>query len=92
MKIHYFIVYNVFYKEKSIDQEYRQQEFENYHTTDDHLMHIVGIVNFKHIIPANPQAHLIIGYGELVIGVGLQGSVAVFVIDNPLVVYPIQIL
>lgn len=31
-------------KEKDITQLYRQQEFENYNTTDDHLMHITGIV------------------------------------------------
>ena len=31
-------------KEKKITQEYRQQEFENFTTTDDHLMHITGIV------------------------------------------------
>ncbi|WNM18555.1 C1 family peptidase [Flavobacterium capsici] len=30
--------------EKQITQEYRQQEFENFNTTDDHLMHIVGKV------------------------------------------------
>lgn len=30
-------------KEKNIDQAYRQQEFENYNTTDDHLMHITGM-------------------------------------------------
>lgn len=30
-------------KEKKIDQAYRQQEFENYNTTDDHLMHITGM-------------------------------------------------
>jgi bleomycin hydrolase len=30
--------------EKEITPEYRQQEFENYNTTDDHLMHIVGMV------------------------------------------------
>ncbi len=30
--------------EKKITSELRQQEFENYNTTDDHLMHIVGIV------------------------------------------------
>lgn len=30
--------------EKSITPEYRQQEFENLSTTDDHLMHIVGMV------------------------------------------------
>lgn len=31
-------------KEKVVTPEYRQQEFENYHTTDDHLMHITGIL------------------------------------------------
>ena len=31
-------------KEKNITANYRQQEFENYNTTDDHLMHIVGLV------------------------------------------------
>ncbi|WP_053992378.1 C1 family peptidase [Mangrovimonas sp. TPBH4] len=31
-------------KEKDITTEYRQQEFENFNTTDDHLMHIVGMV------------------------------------------------
>lgn len=31
------------YPERDIDQAYRQQEFENYHTTDDHLMHITGL-------------------------------------------------
>lgn len=30
-------------KEKEITQAYRQQEFENYNTTDDHLMHITGL-------------------------------------------------
>ncbi|MEM6717786.1 MAG: C1 family peptidase [Bacteroidota bacterium] len=30
-------------KEKAITAAYRQQEFENYRTTDDHLMHITGI-------------------------------------------------
>ncbi len=29
-------------KEKTITQQYRQDEFENYNTTDDHLMHITG--------------------------------------------------
>ncbi len=29
--------------EKNITQEFRQQEFENFNTTDDHLMHIVGL-------------------------------------------------
>lgn len=32
------------YPEKKITQEYRQDEFENYDTTDDHLMHITGIL------------------------------------------------
>jgi len=32
------------YPEMKITQEYRQQEFENYNTTDDHLMHITGMV------------------------------------------------
>lgn len=31
-------------EEKTISQEYRQAEFENFDTTDDHLMHIVGKV------------------------------------------------
>ncbi len=30
--------------EKKITPEYRQREFENYNTTDDHLMHITGLV------------------------------------------------
>lgn len=30
------------YPEKKISQEYRQDEFENFATTDDHLMHITG--------------------------------------------------
>ncbi|WP_418513749.1 C1 family peptidase [Corallibacter sp.] len=30
--------------EKTITPQYRQQEFENYQTTDDHLMHITGIL------------------------------------------------
>jgi bleomycin hydrolase len=30
--------------EKNITQEFRQQEFENYNTTDDHLMHITGML------------------------------------------------
>jgi len=30
-------------KEKEITQAYRQQEFENFTTTDDHLMHITGM-------------------------------------------------
>jgi len=32
------------YPEKEITQKYRQQEFENFNTTDDHLMHITGTV------------------------------------------------
>ncbi|TBN03974.1 aminopeptidase [Hyunsoonleella flava] len=32
------------YPEKQITQQYRQDEFENYTTTDDHLMHITGIL------------------------------------------------
>lgn len=30
--------------EMNVTQEYRQVEFENYNTTDDHLMHIVGVL------------------------------------------------
>lgn len=30
------------YSEKKVSQEYRQDEFENFSTTDDHLMHITG--------------------------------------------------
>ena len=32
------------YPEMEVSQEYRQQEFENFKTTDDHLMHITGTV------------------------------------------------
>ena len=32
------------YPEKKITQEFRQEEFENYATTDDHLMHITGLL------------------------------------------------
>lgn len=32
------------YPERNITQDYRQQEFENYTTTDDHLMHITGML------------------------------------------------
>jgi len=32
------------YPEMNITQEYRQDEFENYNTTDDHLMHITGML------------------------------------------------
>lgn len=31
-------------EERKVTPEFRQQEFENFNTTDDHLMHIVGIV------------------------------------------------
>ncbi|GAA3640576.1 C1 family peptidase [Flavivirga jejuensis] len=31
-------------EEKQVTQELRQQEFENYNTTDDHLMHITGVL------------------------------------------------
>ena len=34
--------------EMDIDQEYRQREFENYNTTDDHLMHITGKAKDQH--------------------------------------------
>ncbi|SNR58713.1 bleomycin hydrolase [Lutibacter agarilyticus] len=30
--------------EKDVTPEFRQEEFENFNTTDDHLMHIVGLV------------------------------------------------
>jgi len=33
------------YPEKKITQEFRQEEFENYDTTDDHLMHITGLLH-----------------------------------------------
>ncbi len=32
------------FPQKNITQAYRQQEFENYATTDDHLMHITGVL------------------------------------------------
>lgn len=32
------------YPEKKVTQEFRQEEFENYNTTDDHLMHITGLL------------------------------------------------
>jgi len=32
------------YQERDVTQEYRQNEFENYTTTDDHLMHITGLL------------------------------------------------
>jgi bleomycin hydrolase len=35
---------NIIHPEKKITQEYRQDEFENYNTTDDHLMHITGML------------------------------------------------
>ncbi len=36
--------FKVLLPEKSIDAEIRQKAFENYDTTDDHLMHITGIL------------------------------------------------
>jgi bleomycin hydrolase len=38
------IIMNQIKLEKSITQEYRQAEFENFDTVDDHLMHIIGKV------------------------------------------------
>lgn len=35
-------------KEKNVSQEYRQQLFDRQITTDDHLMHIVGVLNEGH--------------------------------------------
>jgi len=35
-------VFSEYQIEKKVTQESRQREFENYNTTDDHLMHIVG--------------------------------------------------
>ena len=35
-------------EEADVDQEMRQEAFENYQTTDDHLMHIVGIAYDQH--------------------------------------------
>ncbi len=32
------------YPEMNVSQQYRQDEFENFTTTDDHLMHITGII------------------------------------------------
>lgn len=37
-------IFKIVTKEKEITQEFRQNEFENFNTTDDHLMHITGIV------------------------------------------------
>lgn len=37
-------VLTAIYPELNITQEYRQNEFENYTTTDDHLMHITGLI------------------------------------------------
>jgi bleomycin hydrolase len=34
--------------EKEIDQEMRQEQFDNYTSTDDHLMHLVGMVKDQH--------------------------------------------
>lgn len=35
---------NLIFPETIITQEYRQEQFENYNTTDDHLMHITGVL------------------------------------------------
>ncbi len=35
-------------KEKKISQQYRQDQFENFNTTDDHLMHITGKAKDQH--------------------------------------------
>jgi bleomycin hydrolase len=32
------------YPERTVDQQFRQEEFESYATTDDHLMHITGLL------------------------------------------------
>ncbi len=49
--------YNSIKKEISITQEYRQKTYDNLTTTDDHLMHIVGIAydqqNNKYYITKN---------------------------------------
>lgn len=36
---------NQIFPEKKITQEYRQEEFESYNTTDDHLMHVTGMLH-----------------------------------------------
>ena len=35
-------------KEKTVTAQFRQDEFENYNTTDDHLMHITGMTKDQH--------------------------------------------
>ncbi|WP_103070264.1 C1 family peptidase [Aquimarina sediminis] len=35
-------IFNQYSEEEKVTQESRQKEFENYNTTDDHLMHLVG--------------------------------------------------
>ncbi len=35
-------------KEKTVTAQFRQEEFENYNTTDDHLMHITGMAKDQH--------------------------------------------
>lgn len=40
--------FKVWEPEKSVTQEYRQQLFDRQVTTDDHLMHIVGMLNETH--------------------------------------------
>ena len=34
--------------EKKVDQEMRQEHFDNYTSTDDHLMHLTGIMKDQH--------------------------------------------
>ena len=40
--------FKVWEREKNVTQEYRQQLFDRQVTTDDHLMHIVGVLNEGH--------------------------------------------
>ena len=40
--------FKIWEPEKAVTQEYRQQQFDNQATTDDHLMHIVGMLDETH--------------------------------------------
>lgn len=40
--------FKIWEPEKTVTQEYRQQQFDNQITTDDHLMHIVGMLDETH--------------------------------------------
>ena len=40
--------FKIWEPEKAVTQEYRQQQFDNQITTDDHLMHIVGMLDETH--------------------------------------------